>query len=123
MIKTFDSTKKKTYKTHQRTSSMEMNMDKLKPTTKNISQMKEMIYNNKKSEDSATTSSHQSIILNQTGMPCFNNINIYTTNANPKNEVSLRQFIFNKVSKQKQQQQQQPQPQQLKGHKRSISNL
>jgi pyruvate formate-lyase activating enzyme-like uncharacterized protein len=116
MIKTVDSCIKKTYKTHHRTSSMEMNTEKLKPTTKNISQMKEMLYNDKRDENAAT-SSHQSIVLNQTGMPCFNNINIYTTSSNPKNEVNLRQFIFNKATKQKQYQQP------IKGHKRSISNL
>jgi hypothetical protein len=96
---------------------MEMNMEKLKPTTKNISQMKEMIYSNsgvKKINENLPTSSNQNIILNQNGQPCFNNINIYTSNANAKSEVSLRNYIFNKVN---------PQQKKPKGHARSISNL
>lgn len=40
------------------------------------------------------------IILNQAGVPCFNNINIFTTN-NPNSikphEINLRQYIFNKT--------------------------
>jgi hypothetical protein len=113
VIKTIDSSVKKP-KTHHRTSSMEMNMEKLKPKTKNISQMKEMIYNNasKKSNENLPTNSHQNIVLNQNGQPCFNNFNIYTTHTNNKSEVNLRNYIFNKVN-----------PQKKKGHVRSISNL
>ena len=49
-------------------------------------------------------SGSNNIILNQAGIPCFNNINIYTTN-NPNNikphEINLRQYIFNKTGKPK----------------------
>jgi hypothetical protein len=86
---------KEKYKTHHRQSSMEVKIDKIK--SKNISSMKEMIGNNNLKNKSNNKNDFSNIILNQ-GIPCFNNINIYTTN---KNDVNLRQYIFNKVGKQK----------------------
>jgi hypothetical protein len=83
--------KKGVYKTHNRHSSMEIKMDK-----KNISNMKDFL---KKSES----------IVNQQGLPAFNNINIYTTN---KNDINLKQYIINKVNNHKAK----------LGHVRSVSN-
>ncbi len=37
----------------------------------------------------------KNIILN--GIPCYNNINIYTSNLNGKSDINLRQYIFNKT--------------------------
>jgi hypothetical protein len=92
---------------------MEVNMEKLKPTNKKISQMKEMIYNNSNKKIEKPSTSNQ-IIVNQNHQPSFNSINIYTTAATNtssiKNDQSLRNYIFNKISKKK-------------GHVRSISNI
>lgn len=97
---------KEKYKTHHRQSSMEVKIDKIK--SKNISSMKDMIVNNNLKKSSNKTD-FSNIILNQ-GIPCFNNINIYTSN---KNDVNLRQYIFNKVGNKKANKM---------SHVRSISN-
>lgn len=54
------------------------------------------------------TSSNSSSLLNQNGMVCFNNINIYNTNKdnssikNPKtSDINLRQYLLNKVNGEK----------------------
>jgi hypothetical protein len=56
---------------------------------------------------------NSNIILNQNGIPCYNNINIYTSNINGKQDINLRQYILNKKNNK------------LKStsHTRSISNL
>ena len=38
------------------------------------------------------------IILNQNGVPCYNNINIYT-NGMKADDINFRQIIFNKMTK------------------------
>lgn len=51
---------------------------------------------------SSTNSTNTAAVLNQhhTNIPCFNNINIYTNGLNNiKGDVTLRQYIFNKVNK------------------------
>ena len=52
----------------------------------------------------ANPSSNQSnpnIILNQNGVPCYNNIHIYTNGMSglKPNDINLRQYIVNKVNK------------------------
>jgi len=111
--------------------------------TKNIHAMKEMLFSNNNthnpnqtlsknlSKNTHNTSSYKNstnqpsninpsnIILNQGGIPCFNNINIYTTNNSNNikaNEINLRQYIFNKVNKPKSMAKIGP------GHIRSTSN-
>jgi len=39
-------------------------------------------------------------IVNQNAVPCFNNINIYTSNMNnfKTNEINLKQYIVNKMN-------------------------
>lgn len=45
---------------------------------------------------------NSNIILNQNGIPCYNNINIYTGVEGIKSgDINLRQFIFNKVNSRK----------------------
>jgi hypothetical protein len=49
------------------------------------------------------SSNNSNIILNQNGIPCFNNIHIYTNGLNgingiKTNDINLRQFILNKVN-------------------------
>jgi len=40
------------------------------------------------------------VIVNQNAVPCFNNINIYTSNMNnfKTNEINLKQYIINKMN-------------------------
>lgn len=42
----------------------------------------------------------ENIIVNQNALPCFNNINIYTSNMNnfKTNEINLKQYIINKMN-------------------------
>jgi hypothetical protein len=108
---------KDNFKTHHRHSSMEIKFDKTKsPITnlKNIHAMKEMLLANnsnmvKNGKTTTINNNHNNqnnsnIILNQNGIPCFNNINIYTTNNNNNikgNEINLRHYVFNKITKPK----------------------
>jgi len=42
------------------------------------------------------------VLMNQNAVPCFNNINIYTSNMNKiykTNEINLKQYIINKINK------------------------
>jgi hypothetical protein len=52
---------------------------------------------------SNSSSNNSNIILNQNGVPCYNNINIYTSGLNSikTNDINLRQYIFNKVHNKK----------------------
>ena len=49
----------------------------------------------------ANSNSNSNIILNQNGVPCYNNIHIYTNGVNgiKPSDINLRQYIFNKVNK------------------------
>jgi hypothetical protein len=44
--------------------------------------------------------SNSNIILNQNGIPCYNNIHIYTSGINgvKNGEINLRHFVLNKVN-------------------------
>lgn len=44
---------------------------------------------------------NSNIILNQNGLPCFNNIHIYTSGINgiKTGDINLRQYIFSKAGK------------------------
>jgi hypothetical protein len=124
---------------HQRHSSMEVKYSTEKSTkasgsgsmTKNIHAMKEMLLNNPQNnttkmvinkptlQKKQQNSNPSNIILNQAGIPCFNNINIYTThNSNniKGEEINLRQYIFSQVNKQAKPKIAGP------GHVRSASN-
>jgi hypothetical protein len=66
-----------------------------------------IIENNYLSNNNANNSSkissvpgNSNIILNQNGIPCYNNIHIYTSGINGvKNaEINLRHFVLNKVN-------------------------
>ena len=46
--------------------------------------------------NSSKCGNNSNIILNQNGIPCYNNINIYTANVNGKPDINLRQYVFNK---------------------------
>ncbi len=43
--------------------------------------------------------SNPNIILNQNGVPCYNNIHIYTGGQIKANDINLRQYIVNKVNR------------------------
>jgi hypothetical protein len=45
--------------------------------------------------------SNSNIILNQNGVPCYNNIHIYTSGLSgiKSGEINLRQYIFSKAGK------------------------
>lgn len=77
--------------------------------TKNIHAMKELIKakadgntstNNITKNTNNSTLNNSNIILNQKGVPCYNNINIYTSGINglKGGDINLRQYIFNKVN-------------------------
>lgn len=133
------------YKTHQRHSSMEVKHEKTKSpisNLKSIHAMKEMLFQtnseigglnsnsniisnvgniSKNTKNTKNVSNNSQIILNQGGVPCFNNINIFTNNAtnnnnnNPSKDINLRQYIFNRTNKPKSLSKMQP------GHVRSSS--
>jgi hypothetical protein len=65
-------------------------------SSKAIHSMKENIQEGKvsKGESTARENHNAPFILNQHGVPCYNNINIYTKN----NDINLRHYIFNKVT-------------------------
>lgn len=59
---------------------------------------------NHNTDNHSTKSNNSNIILNQNGVPCYNNINIYTNGVNPVNtlktgDINLRQYIFSKMNK------------------------
>ena len=56
--------------------------------------------NNNNSKNSSQVPNNSNIILNQNGIPCYNNIHIYTSGINGmKNaEINLRHFVLNKVN-------------------------
>jgi hypothetical protein len=64
---------------------------------KNIHSMKEnrMSKSPLKTPDRNVGKSKNIIVAN--GIPCYNNINIYTSNLNGKSDINLRQYIFNKT--------------------------
>jgi hypothetical protein len=43
--------------------------------------------------------SNPNIILNQNGVPCYNNIHIYTGGPIKTNDINLRQYIVNKANR------------------------
>ena len=49
----------------------------------------------------SSNQSNQNIILNQNGVPCYNNIHIYTNGVGglKSNDINLRQYIVSKVNK------------------------
>jgi len=94
--------------------------DKTKPIThgtvnKNIHALKENFKSNPKLAPSQTLTPSMlaaknvtppsyiptgNVIVNQNAVPCFNNINIYTSNMNnfKTNEINLKQYIVNKIN-------------------------
>ena len=86
-------------------------MKELNKTREKSSDKLEKYNTNNSSNNSKLGNSN--IILNQNGVPCYNNINIYTSNLNGKPDINLRQYIFNKKNNK------------IKStsHTRSISNL
>jgi len=69
---------------------------------------KDIKSDSKKNLTNKITSSNSSSVLNQNGMVCFNNINIYNTNKNPSSkknpktsDINLRQYLLNKVNVEK----------------------
>lgn len=52
----------------------------------------------KSHKTSSTNANNSNIILNQNGVPCYNNINIYTNGVKP-GDINFRQLIFNKMTK------------------------
>lgn len=66
---------------------------------------KDIKSDSKKTLTNKVSSSNSSSVLNQNGMVCFNNINIYNSNKNtssiknPKtSDINLRQYLLNKVN-------------------------
>jgi len=60
-------------------------------------------YSNNISNNNSKISSvpaNSNIILNQNGIPCYNNIHIYTSGINgvKNGEINLRHFVLNKVN-------------------------
>ena len=67
--------------------------------------------------------SNSNIILNQNGVPCYNNIHIYTgVNGLKQNDINLRQYIFNKVNNNKKNLMTKPQNKSV-SHVRSNSTI
>jgi hypothetical protein len=60
-------------------------------------------HNYSTSNNKSTNANNSNIILNQHGVPCYNNIHIYTNGVNgiKSGDINLRQYIFNKVNKNK----------------------
>lgn len=52
----------------------------------------------KSHNSSSNQPNNSNIILNQNGVPCYNNINIYT-NGVKQSDINLRHLIFNKMTK------------------------
>ena len=91
-----------------------MGNDKDKSISKNMNTIKDMLLNPNNHKHSSNISSlknvknktptnlPQNFFINQAGVPCFNNINIFTTNTNTgikTGDINLRQYIFNKDNK------------------------
>lgn len=118
LIKNLDTATKNVLKSggkhkHVRHSSMEVKFpfenSPNSKTNKHIHLIKEMIMNTQGSKKNVlkpnkVTNKTQSmipssVIINQEGIPCFNNINIFTTNNNntlKPGDINLRDYIFNK---------------------------
>lgn len=88
--------------------------------------MKDLLNNNFKTNDTKINSSNNhsylvnnNILMNQSEVPYFNNINIYTSNMNnfKGNGVDIKQMINNKLNKTREN------SKKKLSHARSISNI
>lgn len=117
---------KNQYQTHHRQTSMEIKQTKtkssinshLKSTNNNNNNSsnlntKEVLYQSNNNQNGIFNTNkltkgqrnNSNIILNNGNLPCFNNINIYTTNSNShlnnlkaNNNINLKQYIYSKIN-------------------------
>ena len=58
-------------------------------------------YSSSNSNSNSKLNNNSNIILNQNGVPCYNNIHIYTSGVNglKPGDINLRQYVFSKANK------------------------
>jgi hypothetical protein len=75
--------------------------DIIKIPKRNLNDSQTHTPNNYKNNSISNNTNNSNIILNQNGVPCYNNIHIYTSGLSgiKSADINLRQYIFNKAGK------------------------